>query len=344
MNKNNNKSKTTKNSVKQLRKEVNSLRRRLTNNAPVAISTKSGNQGKDYYRTKGMERISDVSANSTSYAVTGVFLNAANPSLFPWLSGIAKKYDLYRFNKLIFRYKPSLPTSEAGNVYLGIDYNTLDPAPPTSTDFCQLSHWNTNVVWKPQSLQAKVPSNDWFYTRQGSVPNADYKTYDIGKFFVAVENISYISTVGYIEVEYEVEFARRQPDYVSEQPPVSDQLYTVVRYITPVEAAHYAVFDDTYVYNNSQGDIAVTDTVDGSDTGIEIDKPGFYAVTLNNCTGIVLKLRNPTGTNYMEVAGNSSSTMYIAVVSNYTIKLANSNNTPATTVGGNGTVVIQQIA
>jgi hypothetical protein len=46
--------------MKSFNKRLNALNRRLTNNAPVAISTRNSNTGKDYYSTKGKERVSNV--------------------------------------------------------------------------------------------------------------------------------------------------------------------------------------------------------------------------------------------------------------------------------------------
>lgn len=208
--------------LKSLNRRINTINRRLINNAPVAISTKNSNTGKDYYSTKGKERVSNVSALNSGFNIVDVFINPANTALFPWLSGIAKKYDLYHFKRLRFTYVPSLPTSEEGNVYIGLDYNTLDPSPSSSSELCQLSHWTMNVVWKPSSLAIDVNGIGWQYTRTGPVANADYKTYDLGRLFLATEGITYTGTVGYIEVEYDVEFKRRQPDYTSSVVPTTD--------------------------------------------------------------------------------------------------------------------------
>jgi len=216
--------------LKSLDKRINNLNRRLTSNAPVAISTKTGSTGRDYYKTKGKERVSDVSALNSGFNIVDVFINPANSSLFPWLSGIGSKYDLYHFKRLKFTFIPSLPTSEEGSLYIGLDYNTLDPPPSSSSELCQLSHWTMNVVWKPTTISIDVNSVGWLYTRSGPVANADYKTYDLGRLFVATEGVTYTNTVGYIEVEYDVEFKRRQPDYTSSVIPTTD-VYTPAAFL-----------------------------------------------------------------------------------------------------------------
>jgi hypothetical protein len=236
----------------------------LTSNAPVAISTKLSNTGKDYYKTKGKERISNVTALNSGFNIVDVFINPANSSLFPWLSGIGKKYDLYHFKRLRFTYVPSIPTSEEGNIYIGLDYNTLDPPPSSSIDLCQLSHWTMNVVWKPTSLTIDLNSIGWLYTRTGPVANADYKTYDLGRLFFATEGITYGGTVGYIEVEYDVEFKRRQPDYTSSVIPTTD-IYTPITSlkVATLPAGSPSTSFTSSVTNNS---IIVPDNITGTFT------------------------------------------------------------------------------
>lgn len=255
--------------LKSLNSRINNISKRLTSNAPVAISSRNGNTGRDYYRTKGKERISNVTVLNKDFHTVDSFVNPANSSIFPWLSGIGKKYDLYHFKRLRFSYIPALPTSEEGNVYIGLDYNTLDPAPSSSTELCQLSHWTMNVVWKPSSISVDLNSIGWLYTRQGPVPNADYKTYDLGRIFFATEGISFTGTVGYVEVEYDVEFKRRQPDYVTEVSPSVDT-YTPIASVNTglIPATSYTPSIDVSSYSNNP--IIVLDYQNGY---IRVSKP-----------------------------------------------------------------------
>jgi hypothetical protein len=302
--------------LKSLNKRLDNINRRLTSNAPVAISTKTSNTGKDYYKTKGKERISNVTALNSGFNIIDVFINPANTSLFPWLSGIGKKYDLYHFKRLRFTYTPSLPTSEEGNIYIGLDYNTLDPSPSSSIELCQLSHWTMNVVWKPTSISIDLNSIGWLYTRSGPVANADYKTYDLGRLFFATEGITYTGTVGYIEVEYDVEFKRRQPDYTSSVIPTTD-IYTPMAsiYVGSLSSSTSSTsFLSSNVNNsiinvdNSSGTITVTKDV----KVILLSSLGAYRLLSSNGSAIsgsypyyVATLS--TGTNYKIYNDSSSS-------------------------------------
>jgi hypothetical protein len=255
--------------LKSLNTKINNINKRLTSNAPVAISTKNSNTGRDYYKTRGKERISNVTALNSGFNIVDVFINPANSALFPWLSGIGKKYDLYHFKRLRFNYIPSIPTSEEGSIYIGLDYNTLDPPPTSSSELCQLSHWTMNVVWKPTSITIDLNSIGWLYTRTGPVANADYKTYDLGRLFFATEGITYTGTAGYIEVEYDVEFKRRQPDYTSSVIPTTD-IYTPITWIdvgnltanTPSSSFVYSVTNNSIIVpDNATGTFTVTKDV-----------------------------------------------------------------------------------
>jgi hypothetical protein len=320
--------------MKSFNKRLNALNRRLTNNAPVAISTRSSNTGKDYYSTKGKERVSNVTALNSGFNIVDVFINPANTSLFPWLSGIAKKYDLYHFKRLRFTYVPSLPTSEEGNVYIGLDYNTLDPPPNSSSELCQLSHWTMNVVWKPSNLAIDTNGIGWQYTRSGPVANADYKTYDIGRLFLATEGISYTGTVGYIEVEYDVEFKRRQPDYTSSVIPTTD-VYTpgafIYANVIPAGSQSTAFHNSSFSNNSiitidkSTGTFTVTkavkaicitfnyDTVLASSSSTVGTIYNGTSLVSNSVTGGVVFL-DPTRVYNLYNAGSNPATIFVSLV------------------------------
>jgi hypothetical protein len=316
--------------LKSLNRKIDNINKRLINNAPVAISTKNSNTGRDYYKTKGKERISNVTALNSGFNIVDVFINPANSSLFPWLSGIGKKYDLYHFKRLRFNYIPSIPTSEEGSIYIGLDYNTLDPSPASSSELCQLSHWTMNVVWKPTSLSIDLNSIGWLYTRTGPVANADYKTYDLGKLFFATEGITYTGTAGYIEVEYDVEFKRRQPDYTQGVIPTTD-IYTPMTSLKGnVTIGSYSTSFTSSITNNSiivpdnaTGTFIVTKDVQalvlakyksGSTETTYVNSclhDGSSAITSSSCFDVVSLTTGVTYHTY--VGGSTSSTAVVTV-------------------------------
>jgi hypothetical protein len=306
--------------LKSLNKRLNNINKRLVSNAPVAISTRNSNTGKDYYKTKGKERISNVTALNAGFNIVDVFINPANSSLFPWLSGIGKKYDLYHFKRLRFTYVPSLPTSEEGSLYIGLDYNTLDPAPNSSSELCQLSHWTMNVVWKPTSIAIDLNSIGWLYTRTGPVANADYKTYDLGKLFVATEGVTYTGTVGYIEVEYDVEFKRRQPDYTSSVIPTTDIYTPMAQFYNSGQIAPSNTTSFTSSFTNNS--IFIIDNTTGS-----------FTVTKDVYVFIISKLASSFN-EYDSLAANGSTisgsrscdVVPLSVGTTYKLHISGSNN------------------
>jgi hypothetical protein len=173
-----------------------------------------------------------------------------------------------------------------------------------------------NVVWKPTSISIDLNSIGWLYTRSGPVANADYKTYDLGRLFFATEGITYTGTVGYIEVEYDVEFKRRQPDYTSSVIPTTD-IYTPMAsiYVGSLSSSTSSTsFLSSNVNNsiinvdNSSGTITVTKDV----KVILLSSLGAYRLLSSNGSAIsgsypyyVATLS--TGTNYKIYNDSSSS-------------------------------------
>jgi stage V sporulation protein SpoVS len=146
-----------------------------------------------------------------------------------------------------------------------------------------------NVVWKPSNLSIDTNGIGWQYTRSGPVANADYKTYDIGRLFLATEGISYTGTVGYIEVDYDVEFKRRQPDYTSSVVPTTD-VYTPGAFIkaTSIPASSQSsTFDSGSFSNNS------IITIDKS-TGTFTVTKAVKAIVITSCFDAVASTSSST--------------------------------------------------
>jgi len=129
---------------------------------------------------------------------------AINPGLektFPWLSQIAANYDEYTMNQLIFTFKST--TTESGNtsngqvgtVIMATNYNA---AASNFTDkFTMMQYDKANSSRLTESLQhgvecdpALLSGSHGEYVRTNPVvSNQDLKTYDHGKFQIALANV-----------------------------------------------------------------------------------------------------------------------------------------------------------
>jgi len=260
--------------------------RRRTNNrapgAPIAMGSSSMNpRNANDYPVHNVERICEIGASE----FTGIRRYQINPGLmttFPWLSNIAGSFDRYMFKRLVFRYKPTCPTTTTGQVVFAWDYDALDPTPRNNREMCQETFWKAISPW--QSASFAIPGvNKNLFTRNSVIAGSDLKTYDIGQLFISVELDA--DAVGYIEAEYDVVLKDKQPDFISEAPRSNTSLYLAGRDSGSVtvnggEEGQLAIQNFTSKsFNWDSAPIALS-----SGYGLRID-PGLYKVYSNFISG-----------------------------------------------------------
>lgn len=209
-------------------------RRRTSNRAPgapIAMGSSSMNpRNTNDYPIHNVERICEIGASE----FTGIRRYQINPGLmttFPWLSNIAGSFDRYMFKRLVFRYKPTCPTTTTGQVVFAWDYDALDPIPRNNREMCQETFWKAISPW--QSTSFAIPGvNKNLFTRNAVIAGSDLKTYDIGQLFISVDLNA--DAVGYIEAEYDVVLKDKQPDFISEATKTNTSLYLADRNSDPV--------------------------------------------------------------------------------------------------------------
>jgi len=143
-------------------------------------------------------------------------INPQRASVFTWLSALATRFEMYRFRRLKFHYKPSVGTSNDGYVLLGFDFDAYDvgvdgsPTPASKPEMLAWKYSSKCAVWQsttldvtPDSRLATMRYCDFNYrgdARLDILGNLEIRAAsDVEKF------------VGEIFVEYTVEF--RQPSY-----------------------------------------------------------------------------------------------------------------------------------
>lgn len=141
--------------------------------------------------------------NTVTYTVNGYQANPGLADTFPWLSSLASRYDKYRFTSLVFEYRSVANTSVNGIAMMSFDYNASDAAPLSKVVQAQTIPNSENNVWISNSLSVPCDST-WRYVRQGTVPNTDIKTYDLGTMWLSTQ-YGGTATCGELYVEYTVE-------------------------------------------------------------------------------------------------------------------------------------------
>jgi hypothetical protein len=216
--------KALKNQVSQLQRSK-SVRKVSANsnqkkNAQVPAATVPSWSGQSKsLRIHQMERIANVTSNSTTagnFKADSYIINPANPTTFPWLSGIANLFDKYKFHKLRFFFINNSPTSIAGNVTMAVDFDTLDAVPSNGIGMSNLAKFVSFAPWKSEELSIPVQrpgNNSWLFTTNEVPMGTDAKTYNLGNFLISTEGISSTDyLVGYLCVEYDVELLDKNPN------------------------------------------------------------------------------------------------------------------------------------
>lgn len=160
------------------------------------------------------EFIGDVNG-SVAFAVNNFALNPGVSATFPWLSGIAPRYESYVFRKLRFEYQNTCSTLTGGSVLLTADYDAKDAAPADKVTLMSYAGSTRNAPWQPGMHSSTSTNLTKFakerYVRAGDPPaDTDIRAYDVGNFFIATTGMADTAAVGELYVSYIIELRTPQ--------------------------------------------------------------------------------------------------------------------------------------
>jgi hypothetical protein len=174
------------------------------------------------------EYIADLVSTSSVPTSVAYPLQPQSATVFTWLSAIATRFEMYRFRKLKFHYKPSSATSFAGWVVIGFDFDCYD------TDFTKstMLTWKYAAkcaLWQDMTLDVSGDSriSTFRYCDSSFNERGDKRLDNLGNFITLSESTHL--NPGELFVEYTVEL--RQPAY--KIPPA---LYLESRMTVPMSA------------------------------------------------------------------------------------------------------------
>lgn len=173
--------------------------------------------GSNIMRVRHTEFISDLLAtNSTAFSVISVPINPGIQTTFPWLSGLASRFEKYRFRRLSFEFVTRASTNQPGVVIMMMDYDCLD-LPPASKQIMLGSNATVNSLWQNMEYDCEFKNlhdviTDRYIRGSSLIPSSDLKTYDLGNFLIGQEgvNLSTGTVIGEIMVTYEVDLITPQ--------------------------------------------------------------------------------------------------------------------------------------
>jgi hypothetical protein len=128
---------------------------------------------------------------------------------------MACNYDKYRFLSLSARVISNQPTSTAGRIGIGIDYDSTDPQPADRMEFFSLTHHAEGAAW--DSLIFPVPQLGGVrFVNSHTV--SDSKLIDVGQLLVFADQVVATSTaLADVILDYTVELIDPQQAVYSTQ-------------------------------------------------------------------------------------------------------------------------------
>jgi len=137
-------------------------------------------------------------------------INPGISDTFPWLSGPSLSYEKYKFVGLNFRYEVLSSTNTTGKVFFVPDFNMQEEGPLTKQAALSYELATGSQPWVRFSFSVPdkyLRAYNEYFIRNFTLPsNADIKTYDPLRLYVATEGATVDNTiVGELWVDYAVE-------------------------------------------------------------------------------------------------------------------------------------------
>lgn len=208
-------SKTNKtSSLKKKNRGSNKSSRTFT--APVAVGTRIQRTAPRMVSTpKGVvvthrEYISDIVSLNANFNTFSIPINPGLETSFPWLSGIARRFEQYRFKRICFEIETCASTATIGSIGLAFDPDCKDALPTTKAGFLSEDRSVRGPPWQSLSLpyeSARYPHLSLTrYIRSSTLPNVDLHLYDVGNMIYYLHSLpAAVTIVGELFISYEIE-------------------------------------------------------------------------------------------------------------------------------------------
>jgi len=270
-----------------------SMSRRISARNKPRFSNKSGN-----VTISHTEFVGNLFSDSVSldFNATSFVINAGNTGTFPWLSTFASNFDKYKVHKLVVHLVSNQPTSIAGRIGVGIDYDSTDPLPADRGEFFNLTHHQETSPWDSLILNIPIKPEERFVNSHTAT---DSKLIDCGQIIVMADQIvATSSNLADIIVEYVIELIQPQQAIFMTQ-------------------KVYSTAITSFANLNNAGPVIAKQVPTTSTTVLEFTVPtGYYLITFD---AIDIEGGTPTlvptvhaATGSKQTSGSSSSAMGFA--------------------------------
>jgi len=166
-------------------------------------------------RIRHREFLGDISG-STGFVLNGFALNPGLSRTFPWLSGVAENFQMYKLHGCLFEFVSTSATAlnsvntALGTVVMATNYNARAPdfvnKPEMEQYEFSCSTRPSCTLIHPIECKPSLSNLERRLIRTGSLAaNDDLLLYDIGNFQLATVGMQAESTIGELWVTYDVE-------------------------------------------------------------------------------------------------------------------------------------------
>lgn len=101
--------------------------------------------------------VDSVTLTQGSFSIVGkangYAINPGSVHTFPWLAGIARRFEKYRFHHLEFTLVPNAPVTFAGRMFMALDTDPLDPPPGSIAEFTTNRYQTSSLVYQQCRLR-----------------------------------------------------------------------------------------------------------------------------------------------------------------------------------------------
>lgn len=231
----------------------NSLVEKASNGIPMMHKTEQS------IVVRHKEFIGSISGSANFTVQKTLQINPGNSVTFPWLSGVAARFQEYKIRGMVYHYVPTSGTavsgtnSALGSVMFQTSYRANDTAPASKVTMMN-EYWATEAVpsetfCHPIECDPKENPFNIQYIRTGTIPSSDNQLlYDLGTTYVATAGMQSTNIVGDVWVTYEIELKKPIVDSnVTATAPLLNAYFTAPTGVSWFPAAY-----------STQGDITVT--------------------------------------------------------------------------------------
>lgn len=146
-----------------------------------------------------------------SHVPLKLMINPGDGRTFPWLNGVASRFEKYKFTHLEIQYEPTCSTLESGGVALCPVYDPADPLPRDRHILYNTEGVVRGVVYDKLKLivpKQRLRPNDTLFVREtheGLMDENELRLSDLGYFAVSLSDTSAAINYGDIFLKYTVE-------------------------------------------------------------------------------------------------------------------------------------------